>query len=352
MPVVCSKSIAKGEDLFTIKKGSRIKTDLFPFFYMKLKNPLTGYLITLIYIAVAIVTVLFMVDDLLGYSRKQVQYQETLTWENRLLNAREWISDAEDLNPKMRTAQQQFDTAKTALEKSQFHAWLLAGYTLAFMLLVVLLYYGGHAFPRVIAVAFTGISLAYLIAGVFTPMLEIAAFKENLFIPLKINMFVEIDISHTFQGKMFFFYQNKSIFQMVELLFVTGNAWVALIILLFSIITPLLKLIGTFLVLFVPETRKTGVMLFIRKIGKWSMLDVFVVSIFVAMLAFNNMSTGIDMTTAVLPGFYFFAFYVVLSLISSVLVKTALKAEKTDPAMLVMEETIADQPLKNDHGVQ
>ena len=54
------------------------------------------------------------------------------------------------------------------------------------------------------------------------------------------------------------------------------------------------------------------------------MADVFVAAIFLAMLAFNSMQTGIELETASLMGIYFFLAYCILSLLSSSFLKKAM----------------------------
>jgi len=119
---------------------------------------------------------------------------------------------------------------------------------------------------------------------------------------------------------MYFYYQSKSIYQLIELLFKEKNWLVGISILLFSIIIPIIKLLFILILSFnkTPNKKLTAVFSFI---GKWSMADVFVASCFLAFLSFSNMNVGIDTKSKVLYGLYFFFCYVVLSILMGSLIK-------------------------------
>jgi uncharacterized paraquat-inducible protein A len=121
-----------------------------------------------------------------------------------------------------------------------------------------------------------------------------------------------------FLGDTVHFYQNKSVIQLITILFKSGNVVVGTAILLFSVIIPVFKLLSTYFILFVPNPRR---LLWLKRItdlvGKWSMADVFVASCFLAYLSFYNMSTGVETNARTLPGLYYFLTYVVLGLIST-----------------------------------
>lgn len=118
--------------------------------------------------------------------------------------------------------------------------------------------------------------------------------------------------------RLYFWTDTHSITSIISALYHTGEVFLAVIIFLFSIFFPVFKLIyiamaGT-LVTFHPARRN----LWFRRIewlGKWSMLDVLVL----ALLIFYAKST--DLTDAVaLPGIYFFAGSVVLTMLAYSLV--------------------------------
>ena len=118
---------------------------------------------------------------------------------------------------------------------------------------------------------------------------------------------------------------------------------VAALIFAFSVCIPLLK---TILVCFAYFTKSLKVekrlINFVGTIGKWSMADVFVIAIFLAIMSTNHADTSnseqlsvfgfkiaLDISTQTLSaageGFYYFTAYCVLSLIGSQLASFAIK---------------------------
>jgi len=90
---------------------------------------------------------------------------------------------------------------------------------------------------------------------------------------------------------------------------------VSILIFIFSVTVPFVK--GTLLLfVLIPGSSKIKAILLaiIRRIGKWSMADVFVVGIFLAYLA----SASMQVFKAVLEkGFYFFLGYCLVSVLAT-----------------------------------
>lgn len=106
---------------------------------------------------------------------------------------------------------------------------------------------------------------------------------------------------------------SKGILDTIMALFRAGHLFVGTLLLTFSVVTPALKTALTFLV--VSGRDKTGrIAKFVKAVGKWSMADVFVVALFLVMLSLG----GDGLTDARLGiGLYFFAAYVLLSLLAA-----------------------------------
>lgn len=169
------------------------------------------------------------------------------------------------------------------------------------------------------------LSILMLIPGLLYPMLTI-------------SLDGSVDAS---MAKMNLQILNKtaSILQTVKELFEHNNKFVAIMIFFFSVIVPLLKAGIFFKAYFTKDLQiKTKLINFIKRIGKWSMADVFVVGIFLAYLSTRNQPTesvhqasvmGFNLKIQVLVnlqsqleiGFYFFLAYCVLSLLSMELFK-------------------------------
>lgn len=148
--------------------------------------------------------------------------------------------------------------------------------------------------PRnVAALILTVVSLALLVPGLRTPMLTITASVELLGKSREI------------------FRQTQSILEAVRSLWNSGNAFVAGLILLFSVTVPFLKAIAFFVILGMRQaTARQRLYLAVRSLSKWSMADVFVVGVFIAFLA----AVATDNLHAILePGFYWFVGYCLVS---------------------------------------
>lgn len=119
-------------------------------------------------------------------------------------------------------------------------------------------------------------------------------------------------------GEMQFYEATQSILQTIKTLFAADNSFVAWLLLLFSIVVPVVKALMLLTVLLF---HKLGIrhhlFKFVSLIGKWSMADVFVVSIFMAFLS-NQSNSYVD---AILHnGFYYFTAYCVLSILGTQLI--------------------------------
>ena len=177
-------------------------------------------------------------------------------------------------------------------------AWGLAGLTAAFCLLVQL---GGRAgtaaAARQAARQFCLASLVFFAVGVAATALSLVASKEV-----------------TGLGTVVFSFEAKSIASTIGDLLASHDLVLGGLVLFFSLIVPLAKAL---LVLFATVSHGSArdrAVQFVHAIGKWSMADVFVVAVLLAMLAL-----GRDPATraATWPGLYFFAGYCLLALWSA-----------------------------------
>lgn len=185
--------------------------------------------------------------------------------------------------------------------------------------------------------------LAFIVlsVGLASPMIEIDA-------RIKQMSFVLIGEQISFNDQVIFF-QSKSIVEVVKILMQTGkfdSVFVGVLILVFSIVFPMTKLICTKIFLLGSDRWKANkvVNYFTFKSGKWSMADVNVVAIFMAyigfkgildnQLAFLNMETkslaSISTNdTSLQPGFIIFVGFVLFGLIlSEILRRITPKEEK------------------------
>lgn len=144
------------------------------------------------------------------------------------------------------------------------------------------------------------ISMA-LVTGWFAPILAIIAYQE---LPVL--------------GQTVFQFESKSIVSALFKLYESGQHGVALIIFLFTMIVPVLKALLKAVLLFSQSLHFSQKSIGILKaIGKWSMLDVFVIAILVTY--FSTKSGGATDATLQI-GVYFFVAYVIASMILTSLI--------------------------------
>ncbi len=118
--------------------------------------------------------------------------------------------------------------------------------------------------------------------------------------------------------RLYFWEDTHSILSILAALYANGETFLAGVIFIFSIVFPAFKLLyitmaGT-LITFDPARRSRWFKR-IEWLGKWSMLDVLVL----ALLVFYAKSTGLADAVA-LPGVYFFAASVILTMIAYALI--------------------------------
>jgi len=204
------------------------------------------------------------------------------------------------------------------------------------------------------------LAMIVLFVGLTSPMIEIDA-------RIKEMSFLLIGEKISFHDQVIFF-QSKSIVDVVHILIQTGkfdSAAVGILILVFSIIFPIGKLLSTKIYLFGNEKwRNNKVIQFLAfKSGKWSMADVNVVAIFMAYIGFkgimDNQLSRLNVKTESLasistnetslqPGFILFVSFVLFSLVLSVILQkiTSLEYErKLSAATEKQEKQAASNPV-------
>ena len=145
-------------------------------------------------------------------------------------------------------------------------------------------------------------SLLCLYPGLFSNMLTI---KVGKVVP--------------FVGQLDLYEATQSIMQTIEYLFDDQNYLVAWLILVFSVVVPIVKIILLLIVLFSNHEKSNRCMFkFVSVIGKWSMADVFVVSIFMAFLATRSNEA---VSATLHSGYYYFTAYCLLSILGTQLIE-------------------------------
>ncbi|WP_051205539.1 paraquat-inducible protein A [Salinimicrobium xinjiangense] len=225
--------------------------------------------------------------------------------------------------------------------KTYNHTYILLGVIIAFLILWWLLR-NQNSLHTLLFITSVLVALIVLFAGLTAPMIEIDARFQQV-------NFLIIGEQITFNDQVIFF-QSKSILQVIGILFDTGKLdsfFVGLLILVFSIVFPLAKLLSTQIYLAGgAKLRKNKILRFFTfKSGKWSMADVYVIAIFMAYIGFqgilDNQLSNLDMETETLvsistnktslqPGFIIFIAFVLFSLSLSTILKKITGKDKNE----------------------
>jgi hypothetical protein len=197
-----------------------------------------------------------------------------------------------------------------------------------------------HFLHKALFVFSVAFALIILGIGLTSPMIEIDARIKSIDFSL-------LGAHLQFRDQVLFF-KSKSILEVVSILLETGKAdsmVVGILILVFSIVFPISKLISTEIYLLGNEKTKRNKLLnfFAFRSGKWSMADVTVVAIFMAYIGFKGIlnsqledlnykseyiSSIATNETSLQPGFILFTSFVLFGLILSEILKRIVPQSK------------------------
>lgn len=155
---------------------------------------------------------------------------------------------------------------------------------------------------NIVGLALIAISLICLYPGLTLPIL-------NIHVGASIPLLGEIEL----------YDRTQSVISGIRLLYDFDNAFVASMILIFSVVVPVLKALILFIVLaFRNWKHRVKAYNFVAIIGKWSMADVFVVATF---LAYLGTSSDEGISSEVMEGLYYFTAYCIISLLAIQVIK-------------------------------
>lgn len=187
-------------------------------------------------------------------------------------------------------------------EKANSHDLLAYKYTKLFIATMVLMFLiHGFLKSKISLFALIMVTVIALVTGWFAPILAIVAYQD---IPVI--------------GQSVFQFESKSIVSALQKLYHSGQVVIAAIIFLFTIVTPVFKSLMMWVVLFSQNLHFSQKSIRVLKtIGKWSMLDVFVIAILVTY--FTTKSGGATDATLQI-GVYYFVSYVIASMLLTYLI--------------------------------
>lgn len=187
----------------------------------------------------------------------------------------------------------------------------------------------------------TLICTVFLALGLALPMIDLDARLSTIDVTL-------LDSNIHFDEQVMY-YQSKSIID-VTMTLLEGRGIdlkiVGLLILLFSIVLPFLKMLLTTVYLFLEKSRNSKLIkVIIFYMGKWSMADVFVVAIFMSYIGFYGLissmlndfsyqsySSSADTVnySSLSPGIIYFSSYCLLSIVMSSIVHRKFKKQELE----------------------
>jgi hypothetical protein len=308
----------------------------------------TILIVSVLFLILGFILNSFLIQSSNLYKAAKEELADALSYKNRFLDGEEWVPIDNEENAKGFNYENQkiavnlfFGSSVVQKERQnvllkniqeteksiQFRTFLILGLILLYILILAVLHFRYQP-PSLLLIGLISLSIVCLHAGLFTPMLEIAAIEHDLNlgdIPIEKEVFgikVDLTVHKKFEGDIYFYYQSKSIAQLIQLLFQQGNLLVGFSILIFSVVFPLIKTFLMVFFVFQPQiATKKWFKNFVLNLSKWSMADVFVVAIFLGFLAFKNLQVGIGTHSNVSIGLYFFFAYCMLSILSSMLAK-------------------------------
>jgi hypothetical protein len=180
-------------------------------------------------------------------------------------------------------------------------SWLLLSISLIYIVAVVAVHNSFRT--RNVLFVLTSISTIFFVVGITAPAMVIFTIPS---VPIE-------------SGKLAFVLQHevRSIFSVIAGLFSSGHWIIGGLIVLFSIITPLIKISLTFVATATTSSSvNSKIARFLHTIGKWSMTDVFVAAVLLACFALKS-----EEATKAIPcrGLDYFVGYCLLSMITTLL---------------------------------
>jgi uncharacterized protein YpmB len=281
----------------------------------------------LLMIPIVLVTLVFtarITSKLSDYEKNKTEKAELLSAENRLGNVSEWLPWG--LGPGdtvMKESEELENEATNAYNSAMRDGAILLLFVVAFMIAINIFYRNSERRNQAIGLSLVIASVCFFYLGINEPFLEMEAYKDD--VSVSGNLF-DYEIGAGVEGRVYFFYSNKSVLSLIELLYKGGNFFVAIAIIIFSLIFPLIKLVFSFIIFLNPRTEKSKkAVSLINKLGKWSMVDVFVAASWLAYFSFANTEMAIETGSSTLIGLYFFTAFVIFSIVSGIYLKKSVK---------------------------
>lgn len=204
---------------------------------------------------------------------------------------------------------------------------------------------------------------ASLLPGLTQPILSVSGTVEKVKLvdvgkqliqespntPAMVNNLVDMVVDNlNVSGTIDAFDKTRSILGTAQELYNNKHVFVAVLIIAFSVVVPLIKsLLLMSMLLPVSQRIKSALLTGSDILSKWSMADVFVIAIFVAYLAGNGIreSRGlVDFNATLGNGFWYFLAYCLISILGTQLLSSGLRMklpkteiDRHDPGVTVTD---------------
>ena len=193
---------------------------------------------------------------------------------------------------------------------------------------IILLKEKNKKYTIYLAIASASLLLLYFLLDIslFTLIIAISSLITLIFGAITPILMIVIHKYVSFLGDVVLSYESKTIIGTIVHLYHNGNYPIAIVILLFSLIVPFIKSLTMIAVLIWQEFHIAQKMVNIFKhLGKWSMIDVFVVSL---LLVYLSAGSSQNSYSEIESGLYIFLIYVILSIITSIGVSRVLEKKE------------------------
>ena len=273
--------------------------------------------------SIAQVIYLLVVTSFCAYLAYE-SYGQSLAYEHRIGEVSEKLSMSDNFKSQSKNVletitfgwysghSEELEILQTLQEKANNHDKLAYKYTKLFIATLVLMFLiHGFLKSKISLLALILVTVMALITGWFAPILAIIAYQD---IPVL--------------GQSVFQFESKSIVSALQKLYQSGQVVIAVIIFLFTVLTPIFKSLMMLVILFSQNLHfSLKSVRVLKTIGKWSMLDVFVIAILVTY--FTTKSGGATDATLQI-GVYFFIAYVIASMLLTYLINYKNNAKETN----------------------
>ncbi|WP_027418510.1 paraquat-inducible protein A [Crocinitomix catalasitica] len=289
----------------------------------------------------------FKIDNKLSeYKDIKEDIAKQLNFKERILNGWEWLPGNEIGKSKREYWEKQETKADNVYGFVNRYSIFLILTVVIFVVFNVLFYQYKPIKYNVYGLLMVFSAFAFLFIGLKSPFIEIFAYSRDFTVkfPIDINLNdyplismldlgewgkIKYNFEATFEGRTYYMYQNKSIVNLLEILYTGGNFIVAIMVGLFSVIFPIVKLTSSIFIIFNPHSKRSqSLFVYIKNLGKWSMADVFIAAIFLSIFAYTSLNVGVETGARTLYGTYYFLLFVLLSIGSGYYINKVLVVQK------------------------